>query len=247
MANNVIIKIKRQNTPDSKSYWEEFELPYKPGRNVTSALMEIAANPVTRDGKKTTPITYDSNCLEEVCGSCAMLVNGKARMACSALLDNLDQPIRLEPFSKFPVVRDLATDRGVIFDNLKAVKAWVPVDGSYDLGPGPRMDQEDVQERYAYSRCMTCGCCLEACPQYDEDHYIGPQAIAQVRLFNMHPTGTMNRDERLEGIMGEDGITNCGNAQNCVKVCPMNIPLTKAIYEENRETVLYGLLGWLKK
>ena len=60
--------------------------------------------------------------------------------------------------------------------------------------------------------------------------------------------GTLfHREERLQGIMGEDGITNCGNAQNCVKVCPMNIPLTKAIYEENRETVLYGLLGWLTK
>ena len=71
--------------------------------------------------------------------------------------------------------------------------------------------------------------------------------MMQVRLFNMHPSGAMDREERLQGIMGDDGITNCGNAQNCVKVCPMNIPLTKAIYEENRETVLYGLLGWLKK
>ena len=70
--------------------------------NVISSLMEIAANPVTRDGKATTPITYDSNCLEEVCGSCAMLINGRARMACSALVDKLEQPIRLEPFSKFP-------------------------------------------------------------------------------------------------------------------------------------------------
>ena len=112
--------------------------------------------------------------------------------------------------------------------------------------PGPRMDQEDVQERYAYSRCMTCGCCLAACPQYEGDNYIGPQAIAQVRLFNMHPSGKMTRDERIEGIMGEDGITNCGNAQNCVKACPMGIPLTRAIYEENRETVIHGLFGWLK-
>jgi succinate dehydrogenase/fumarate reductase-like Fe-S protein len=55
-------------------------------------------------------------------------------MACSALIDNLEQPIRLEPFSKFPVVRDLAVDRSVIFENLKAVKAWVPIDGTYDLG-----------------------------------------------------------------------------------------------------------------
>ena len=141
MANNksVIIKIKRQLTPEAKPSWEEFEIPYKPNMNVTSALMEIAANPVTRDGKQTTPVTYDSNCLEEICGSCAMLINGRARMACSALLDNLEKPIKLEPFSKFPMVRDLAVDRSVLFENLKKVKAWVPVDGSYDLGPGPRV------------------------------------------------------------------------------------------------------------
>jgi succinate dehydrogenase / fumarate reductase iron-sulfur subunit len=63
----------------------------------------------------------------------------------------------------------------------------------------------------------------------------------------MHPTGKLTRDERLEGIMGPDGITNCGNSQNCVQACPMNIPLTKAIYEENRETVIHGLFGWLKR
>src|SRR5436190_16783009 len=147
MANSksVIIKIKRQDTPTSKSYWEEFELAWHPGMNVISSLMEIAANPVTREGKPTTPITYESNCLEEVCGSCAMLINGKARMACSALVDKLEQPIRLDPLSKFPVVRDLATDRSVLFENLKRVKAWVPVDGTYDLGPGPRMTMEEQE------------------------------------------------------------------------------------------------------
>ena len=94
---------------------------------------------------------------------------------------------------KFPNIRDLVVDRSQMFDHLKRVHAWIELDGTHDLGPGPRMDQEDVQERYAYSRCMTCGCCLEACPQYDDDNYIGPQAIAQVRLFNMHPTGAMTR------------------------------------------------------
>src|ERR1700691_1273567 len=104
MANNtsVIIKIKRQPTPTSKPYWEEFSVPYRPNMNIISALMDIAAEPSTRDGKATTPVTYDSNCLEEVCGSCAMLINGRARMACSALLDHLDNTIQLPPFSKFP-------------------------------------------------------------------------------------------------------------------------------------------------
>src|SRR5271167_2715875 len=120
MANSktVIIKIKRQQSPESKPSWEEFELPYRAGMNVTSSLMDIAANPVNRGGQQTTPVTYDSNCLEEVCGSCAMLINGRARMACSALIDKLEQPVKLEPFSKFPVVRDLSVDRSVLFENL---------------------------------------------------------------------------------------------------------------------------------
>src|SRR3979411_1941407 len=139
---SVLIKIKRQLTPNAKPSWEDFEIPYKPNMNVTSALMEIAANPVTRDGHSTTPIASDSNCLEEICASCAMLINGRARMSCSALLDHRDQPIKLEPFSKFPVLRDLAVDRSVLFENLKKVKAWVPVDGSYDLGPGARVTME---------------------------------------------------------------------------------------------------------
>src|SRR5512140_1116646 len=111
----VIFKIRRQGNPGEKARWEEFELAWHPGMNVISSMMEIARNPVTRDGKTTAPITYDSNCLEEVCGSCAMLINGKARMACSALVDDVEQPISIEPFSKFPVVRDLAVDRSVLF------------------------------------------------------------------------------------------------------------------------------------
>jgi succinate dehydrogenase / fumarate reductase, iron-sulfur subunit len=232
MANNVVIKIKRQDTPNSKPYWDDFELPYKPGRNVISALMEIAANPVTRDGKKSTPITYDSNCLEEVCGSCAMLINGKARMACSALLDKLEQPIRLEPFSKFPVVRDLATDRSVLFENLKVVKAWVPVDGSYDLGSGPRVSPEEQEQMYPLSRCISCCCCMEACPQFNDDTgFVGAATISQVRLFNSHPTGQVLKRERLTALMGDGGIQECGYAQNCVEVCPKDIPLTTSIAE----------------
>src|SRR5215475_12388674 len=144
----ITIKIKRQLSPDAKPTWEEFDFPYRRNMNVTSALMNVAANPVTRDGKQTTPVTYDSNCLEEVCGSCAMLINGKARMACSALVDKLAQPITLEPLSKFPIIRDLTVDRSVIFENLKRVKAWVPIDGTYDLGAGPRVTMQEQEQAY---------------------------------------------------------------------------------------------------
>jgi succinate dehydrogenase / fumarate reductase, iron-sulfur subunit len=244
MPNNktAIIKIKRQLTPNSKPYWEEFELPYKPGRNVTSVLMEIAANPVTRDGKQTTPITYDSNCLEEVCGSCAMLINGRARMACSALLDKLDQPVTLEPFSKFPVVRDLAVDRNVLFENLKRTRAWVPIDGTYDLGAGPRMSMEEQEAAYPLSRCISCCCCMEACPQFNEHTgFVGAATISQVRLFNTHPTGKALKRERLAALMGDGGIQECGYAQNCVEICPKDIPLTRSISEVGGEVIKQAL------
>ena len=107
----VIVKVKRQAGPKEPARWEEFPLKWRPSMNVIICLRDIAENPVTRDGKKTTPISYDSNCLEEICGSCAMLINGKARMACSALVDKLEQPIRVEPMSKFPLVRDLKIGR----------------------------------------------------------------------------------------------------------------------------------------
>jgi succinate dehydrogenase / fumarate reductase iron-sulfur subunit len=244
MANSkiVLIKIKRQDTPESKPYWEEFELQHRPGMNVTSALMDIAARPITKAGKATTPVTYDSNCLEEVCGSCAMLINGKARMACSALIDQLDQPIALEPFSKFPVVRDLAVDRNVLFENLKKVKAWVPVDGSYDLGSGPRQTAAMQEEAYPLSRCISCACCMEACPQFnDKTGFVGAATISQVRLFNTHPTGQALKVDRLQALMGDGGIQECGYAQNCLEVCPKDIPLTKSISEVGGQVMQQAL------
>ncbi len=231
-SKTVLFKIKRQANPSDKARWEEFELNWHSGMNVISSLMDIAANPVTRDGSKTTPITYDANCLEEVCGSCAMLINGRARMACSALVDKLEQPIRLEPFSKFPIIRDLSVDRSVLFENLKAVKAWVPIDGSYDLGSGPKVPIAEQEQAYPLSRCISCCCCMEACPQFNEETgFVGAATIAQVRLFNTHPTGSALKRERLDALMGDGGIQECGYAQNCVEVCPKDIPLTRAISE----------------
>src|SRR6267378_3039582 len=231
-SKSVLFKIRRQASPSDKVRWEEFELSWHAGMNVISSMMEIARNPVTRDGKPTTPITYDSSCLEEVCGSCAMLINGKARMACSALVDKLEKPIRLEPLSKFPVIRDLAVDRSVLFENLKSVKAWVPVDGTYDLGPGPRVTMQEQEVAYPLSRCISCCICMEVCPQFNEDTgFVGAATISQVRLFNTHPTGAALKHDRLEALMGDGGIQECGFAQNCVEVCPKDIPLTRSIAE----------------
>ena len=99
---SVEIHIRRRANPDSPQYWERFEIPYRPNLNIISCLMEIQKNPVTKDGNPTTPPVWSMNCLEQVCGICTMVINGQVRQSCSALVDNLDQPIKLEPMSKFP-------------------------------------------------------------------------------------------------------------------------------------------------
>jgi succinate dehydrogenase iron-sulfur subunit len=236
------LHVKRQDSPGSPPYWEDYEIPYQPRQNVISVLMEMAKDPKTREGKPTSPVVYDRACLEEVCGSCAMRINGVSRMACTALIDALEQPIRLEPMAKFPVERDLSVDRRVMFESLKRVRAWIPIDGTYDLGPGPRMPEPERQIAYEFSKCITCGNCLDVCPQVnDRSNFIGAAAIAQARLFNSHPTGAMNAAERLEALMAEGGIDDCGNAQNCVRACPKSIPLTTAIAEMYRDTTRYGI------
>lgn len=247
----IVIRIRRQDGPGKAARWEEFAVPHRPNMNIISCLQAIAANPTTTGGQATTTPVWDSGCLEEVCGACTMLINGKVRQACSALVDKLGspgEPITLEPMSKFPLVRDLYVDRSRIFNDLKRAKAWVPVDGTYDLGPGPATKQSAQEERYPLSRCITCGCCMEACPQYTPaGKFVGAAVISQVRLFNTHPTGAALKNERLETIMDEGGVADCGKAGNCVEVCPKEIPLLESIASVQREATVYAVKRFFSK
>jgi succinate dehydrogenase / fumarate reductase iron-sulfur subunit len=265
---NFEVRILRQDAPDAPSYWERHRVERENDMNVISVLQRIAARAETADGRKVAPVAWDCNCLEEVCGACTMVINGRVRQACSALVDRLleNQPegIELRPASKFPVVRDLVVDRARLFRALEKIKAWVPVEGYYDLGPGPRQSPGLQHETYPLSQCMSCGCCLEACPQYqlvdipredgetDEQfatrqreaydaNFLGAHAISQAMLFNGNPTGKMQADLRLEALTSEGGIQNCGNAQNCVSVCPKHIPLTTSIGRAGRAATVYSL------
>lgn len=238
---HINFRVLRQEGPGKPSYWESFRIPYRPNMNVISVLMEVQRNPVTAEGKATTPPTWDAACLEEVCGSCTMNINGRVRQSCTALIDTLPDNFTLEPMKKFPLVRDLQVDRSSMFESLKRVQAWVPVDGYYPLGEGPRQPPQVAEERYALSTCMTCGCCLEACPQVNEKSpFIGAAPISQARLFNMHPTGAGQSADRVEALMGPGGLEDCGNAQNCVEVCPKEIPLVDSIAEMNKEATRHA-------
>ena len=240
MAERYTLRVYRGSP--GKQFWEEFQLEAHNGDNVISVLMDIQKNPVTKEGNQTTPVVWEDGCLEEVCGSCSMLINGRPRQACTALIKPLlkdSNTITLAPFTKFPLVRDLIVDRSLMFDNLKKVQAWIEVDGYHDGGPGPKISQDKQEIMYVLSTCMTCGCCSESCPQINsKSKFIGPATMAQVRLFNANPTGKMQAAKRLRPLMEEGGISDCGNAQNCVRVCPKDIPLTDAIAAIGRDVTL---------
>jgi len=265
-AKRIEVRILRQDQPQTASYWERFRVDYEPGLNVTSVLQRIAAHPVTTADRAVAPIAYDANCLEEVCGSCTMLINGRVRQACSALVDRLLEEsagqIELRPMSKFPVIRDLVVDRRRLFRALEKLESWIPVDGYYDLGPGPRQSQESQQQAYPLSQCMSCGCCLEACPQYTrvdvqssagetddqfrsrqdsilDRAFIGAHAMSQVVLVNSNPTGQMTAKNRVEALIAPGGIQNCGKAGNCQAVCPKEIPLMTSWARAGRAATIH--------
>ena len=245
MSNTIIFKIYRGHP--GHQYWEEFEVELFPFANVISCLMEIQKNPINRKGELVEPVVWEQGCLEEVCGSCSMLINGKPRQACTALVDKIvaetgSNTIVLAPFTKFPLVRDLIVDRSSMFENLKKVHGWIETEGAFDRGPGPRISQDKQEVMYALSTCMTCGCCVEACPQCNShSKFIGPQIFAQVRFLNDNPIGQMQKSKRLHAVMQEGGVNDCGNAQNCVKVCPKKIPLTDAIAAIGRDVTLQAI------
>lgn len=270
----ITVRIRRQDGPGKHPYWETHRVKYEPELNVISVLQRIAAAATTADGKKVAPVAWDCGCLEEVCGSCTMQINGRVRQSCSALVDRLiaetGPVIVLEPMKKFPVVRDLVVDRQRLFRGLTRVKAWVPVDSYYNMGPGERQLQSAQEQNYPLSQCMSCGCCVDACPQYtkveverydqesDEAYerrkaeaydqaFVGPHAISQAVLFNNHPTGRSLASERMEALVGPGGIQVCGNAQNCVSVCPKEIPLTTSIARAGRAATLHVIKKWFEK
>ena len=241
-AKTVNLIIERQDGPGQPVYEQHFEIPYRPALNVVAALMEIQKNPVTQEGERVAPVVWECSCLEKVCGACMMVINGRARQACCALVDDLKQPIRLEPARTFPVIRDLMVDRSVMFESLKRIQGWINVDGTWEVKDAPRQNPYTAQTAYEISHCMTCGCCLEACPNVGpQSDFMGPAPIVQAYLFNLHPMGAYDKPKRLEALMQKGGITSCGNSQNCVKACPKNIKLTTYLAQLNRDVNIQAI------
>ena len=192
----VHLSIRRQDGADQPETrrWEEFEVPYLPQMNVISALMEIQKNPQTTDGKKVAPVVWEAACLEEVCGSCTM-IDQRTRAAGVLGARRSDRAERRDDHARADdQVPARARSHRRSLAHVRGPEAREGVDRSRRHArarPGPaRVARRTRKRRYPLSRCMTCGCCLEACPQSTtRRRSSAPAAINQVRLFNLHPSG----------------------------------------------------------
>lgn len=243
------LRVLRQDGPSrpETKRWEEFAVEVPQNGTVISALLELQ-----RSNRSSAPVAFEAGCLENSCGSCTMLIDGKAKKACSTRLAEFSgRPIKLEPLSKFPVERDLIVDRSRIFGALERVRAFARAEGFSRTGQAPHVSPmlpispSRQETSYALSRCTTCAACLEACPEYNaKGSFVGAAVLNQVRRFHHDALGSGEQAELIDGVMVKGGIADCGKAQNCVEVCPVDIPLVDSIQHVARASTK-RLFSWI--
>ncbi len=228
----MIVKILRQNSPKEEAYYESFDLEVSKGQTVLDVLKKIQLNPVNSSGEAVTPVVWDCNCLEEVCGACAMIISGIPKMACSTLVSDVisdDGVLVLKPLSKFPVIRDLVVDRTAVHETYRRLKIYkLPK----SVKPA-KISRAKWMSLYNYTRCISCGICREVCPNTGvRSGFSGASGIALTRAL----CGQSEID--LAAFKEKGGSLNCSGHSLCSKYCPKKIDLPAAFSYINRRLIL---------
>ena len=189
---------------------------------VAEALDLINAEELADD-----PIQWERSCKQKKCGACAMLINGRPRLACDTKLSEFrKRRIELAPLKKFPVVRDLIVDRKVIFDDLQKLGAWLDENAEADISG----------ISYEASRCLQCGCCLEVCPNfYPAGNFYGASVLSvSSRLAAETPA---EYSKRIYGAYNEHFYRGCGKSLSCKDICPAGIDTERLMVNSNAAAV----------
>jgi succinate dehydrogenase / fumarate reductase iron-sulfur subunit len=227
--------------------WDEFRVAWRPGLTVHDCLESILRDPVDVRGRRVDPPAWEASCLEGRCGTCAMRVDGRARQACTTLVDPLllakgAAVIELSPLSKLPVLRDLVVDRARIRSDLERVRAWVELDAGAEAG-GVGLLADDPAPA-----CTSCGACLDACPEvHARSSFVGAATIHEAHAALSASTARDERAAVLDALAGPGGVAECGRARNCVEVCPAGLPLDTSIAAASRATTVHVLTGFLRR
>ena len=229
---NVLIRIKRYDPDrDSKPYWGEFRVEADPIDRLLDALNNIKW---TMDGT----LTYRRSCAHGVCGSDAMRINGRNRLACKVLMRDVGSKVTIEPMLGFPVIRDLVVDMDSFFDKYKSVKPYLI---NYDNEPGTERLQS-AEERAIFdegTKCILCGACTSSCPSiWGNSDWVGPAAIVNAHRF-IFDSRDQAGAERLSILAKREGVWRCRTIFNCSDACPRGIPVTDLI-EQVKRTIMYN-------
>jgi succinate dehydrogenase / fumarate reductase iron-sulfur subunit len=240
--NEITLKIQRFDpSADKEPYWERFRVPIRPSMTVLDALFEVLNH---QDGT----LAFRFCCRAGVCGSCAMVIAGKVRLACETQISQfLDlNEIMISPLPHQKVVKDLAVDYTLFFDRLKAVKPYL-------VGKEPYPEKEYIQlpkDRVPINEpidCIMCGSCTSACTMaWLNENYLGPAALLKSYRFLVDTRDTIP-DERLDIIESENGAWRCHTQFNCVEVCPKKLNPTEAIQRQKIKAFKRKLFGRRRK
>jgi len=222
-----IFRIKRFDPEkDTSSRWEEFEVGMEPFERLLDGLTKIKDN---IDGS----LTFRRSCAHGICGSCAMKINGKNRLACQTLIKDMPDTIEFEPLPAFPLIKDLVVDMDAFFEKQEKILPYLVNDE-----PPPERERlqssEDQHKILQAITCIMCGCCTSSCPVYWADkEYLGPAALLKAARFVLD-TRDRAEGERLEAVSHQHGVWRCHSIYNCVEVCPKEIDITDHISQLKR-------------
>ena len=228
----VTMRIRRFNPEVSEEQkWETYQVTAEPTDRVLDALHKVKWD---LDGT----LTFRRSCAHGVCGSDAMRINGKNRLACKTLLKDVNpsQPITVEPIKGLPVLKDLVVDMEPFFAAYRSVMPFLITTGNEPTRE--RVQSQKDRDRFDdTTKCILCAACTTSCPVYWADgQYFGPQAIVGAHrfIFDSRDEGT---DQRLEILNDREGVWRCRTTFNCTEACPRGIEVTKAIQEVKRALI----------
>jgi fumarate reductase iron-sulfur subunit len=219
--------------PDSKPHMQTYELDEAPYMSIFIALSQLRE---TQDPS----LQFDFACRSAICGSCAMMVNGRPMLGCRTQTSDLPDVIRMHPLPVFKLVGDLSVDTGVWFrEMVESTEAWIHAKEAFDPdAEEQRMDDEVAQKVYDSDRCIECGCCIASCGVANvNDEFAGPAGLNRIARFSMDPRDTRDDSDWYELVSNAQGVFGCLGLMACHDVCPKELPLLE-VYAYLRRKML---------
>jgi succinate dehydrogenase / fumarate reductase iron-sulfur subunit len=213
---------------DAAAHWETYAVPAEPSDRVLDLLHQVKWY---QDGS----LTFRRSCAHGVCGSDAMLINGRNRLACEYLVKDAGTQISVEPVRGSRVVKDLLIDLDGFWEKYRSVMPYLVNEELPSDGKERRQSPQDRERFDDTSKCILCGACTTACPSFwSNPDYVGPAAIVNAHRF-IFDSRDQATEERLEIMADADGVWRCRTIFNCVEACPRGINITRAIMEVTRQ------------